>query len=290
MTSLFRILGIFIASLFVTLGLFVLPAYAIDELRFSISKPIPEMSCININEPADPAPWSDNYLCAPLPLAGQIRWSYAGPISNMRCTNINEPADPHTWTDNYLCVDENFPAEFYWSYSGQRPGLKSVSFNEPADPETWTDNYLGWTVRSLPESETTDNLRIVASSLSDDGGGSCIGGRCRGRVELEKVEEILKEQSLESSSLPTFRQLQEYIAKVGLPAAGRRILSFGPGVIARVFLGDWVGPSTPIASKLERDQRLRSFDRDRYGRDGDYKSQIDRDAKEVAREKGCHGC
>ena len=199
---------------------------------------------------------------------------------------INEPNDPHTWTDNYLCVDQSFPAEFYWSYSGQRSDLNSVSFNEPADPESWTDNYLGWTVRSLPESETTDNF-IVASSLSGDGGGSCIGNRCR---ELEKVEEISKKQSLESFSPPTFRQLQEYIAKVGLPAAGIRILTFGPIAIARVFGGDLLGPSTPIVPQLERNQRLRSFERDRYGRDGDYKAQIDRDAKEVAREKGCHGC
>jgi hypothetical protein len=158
----------------------VLPAYAIDELRFSVSKPISGMSCLNINEPADPAPWSDNYLCTPLPFEGQIRWSYAGPIANMRCTNINEPADPHTWTDNYLCVDKDFPVEFYWSYSGQRPNLKSVSFNEPGDPESWTDNYLGWTLRSLPESETTDNLKIILSSISNSvagiGSSGCGGG------------------------------------------------------------------------------------------------------------------
>ena len=290
MTKIFRSLGMFAALLFITLGLFVLPAYAIDELMFSVSKPIPGMSCININEPADPAPWSDNYLCAPLPFAGQIQWSYAGPIANMRCTNINEPADPHTWTDNYLCVDKSFPAEFYWSYSGQRFDLKSVSFNEPADPETWTDNYLGWTVRSLPESETTDNLKILASSLSNgDGGGSCVGGRCREEAaELDKVKEILEGQIRETASQPTFRQLQEWIKKVGLPVAGRRALTFG-GAAWRI-LGNITASDPRTIEREKRDGRLRDFDRERYSRDGDYKGQIERDAKEVARERGCHGC
>ncbi len=284
MTKFLRLLEIFIFSLFITLGFFVFPAWAADELQFSVNKPIAGMSCININEPADPGPWSDNYLCAPLPFEGQIRWSYAGPIANMRCTNINEPADPHTWTDNYLCIDKNFPIEFYWSYSGQRPGLKLVSFNEPGDPDTWTDNYLGWKVRSLPESEVIDNLRIAISLGTVNIGSSGCGGG--GGCTEEAQKEILRELSRENT--PTFRAIQEWIGKVGLPTAGRRGLTFGD--IAWRLFNILVADDPRTIERERRNGRLRDFDRERYDRDGDYKSQIDRDAKEVARERGCHGC
>jgi hypothetical protein len=280
MKKLYRSLTILSISLFTALNILVLPAYAIDELRFSVHNPISGMSCININEPADPGPWSDNYLCAPLPIAGQIRWSYAGPIVNMRCTNINEPADPHTWTDNYLCVDNNFPAEFYWSYSGQRPGLKLVSFNEPGDPDTWSDNYLGWKLRSVPESQTQINAEIlnksIGSSVVNIGSSGCGGGGgcAEGVISL------------------SFRAVQAIINKVGVARAGRVVATFG--VMAEEIVNN-ISASDPKTIKNERERaernsRLEKFDRGRYDRDGDYKAQMDRDTREIAREHGCLGC
>ncbi len=107
---------------------------------------------------------------------------------------------------------------------------------------------------------------------------------------LEEIEEVLREQSLESSSLPlpTFRQVQESVKKEGTQPTGRRTLSLGEGAF-RIL--NWVTASSPRTIEVEkRNQRLRDFDRERYNRDEAYKSQINRDAKEVARERGCYGC
>jgi hypothetical protein len=59
------------------------------------------MVCTQVNEPADPHAWRDNYSCAPRELG--LRWSYAGPIAGMNCVPFSEGADPNIWNDNHLC-------------------------------------------------------------------------------------------------------------------------------------------------------------------------------------------
>ena len=107
--------------------------------------PIPGMACIQINEPADPHTWQDNFFCSNRDLG--IRWSFRGPIPGMRCTQITEGAEPpqHTWHDNFLCVPPESPLELAWSARGPIPGLHCLRFHEPSDPHTWNDNFLCWT-------------------------------------------------------------------------------------------------------------------------------------------------
>lgn len=102
------------------------------------------MSCIQINEPADPHTWQDNFLCSNRDLG--IRWSFRGPIPGMRCTQITEGAEPpqHTWHDNFLCLPPESPLELAWSARGPIPGLHCLRFLEPSDPHTWSDNFLCW--------------------------------------------------------------------------------------------------------------------------------------------------
>ncbi|HEX5746101.1 MAG TPA: cytochrome c peroxidase [Archangium sp.] len=117
-------------------------AAGFEGLAFSNHGPIPGMSCISVNESADPAGWADNYLCSPQ--SRGIVWSGAGPVAGMRCTAITEVYEPPetTWTDNYLCVPSDSPLRLSWSMSGPLFGKSCVRFHEPADPHTWSDNYL----------------------------------------------------------------------------------------------------------------------------------------------------
>jgi GH25 family lysozyme M1 (1,4-beta-N-acetylmuramidase) len=107
---------------------------------WSCNGPIAGESCVQINEPADPDTWNDNYLCSKVNL--DIKWSHAGTIAGMRCTQVDEPSDPHTWNDNYLCVPEVSPYNFRWSHAGPVAGDTCIQFDEPADPDTWNDNFL----------------------------------------------------------------------------------------------------------------------------------------------------
>lgn len=45
--------------------------------------------------PADPATWTDNYLC--------LASDSSGPVADKACIQWPEPANPNTWRDNYLC-------------------------------------------------------------------------------------------------------------------------------------------------------------------------------------------
>jgi hypothetical protein len=112
----------------------------VDALDPSSAGPIGGKFCIQINEPADPDTWNDNYLCMDRDVG--LRWSYAGPIGGMTCISMNETAEPpsHTWADNYLCSPRDFG--LVWSTAGAVPGLRCVQIAEPADPDTWMDNYL----------------------------------------------------------------------------------------------------------------------------------------------------
>lgn len=110
------------------------------SLVWSFAGPIAGKHCVQINEPADPDTWNDNFLCSTIDLG--IRWSFAGPIGGMRCTQINEPADPHKWNDNFLCVPTSSPFQFAWSFAGPIFNKHCVQIVEPADHHTWNDNFL----------------------------------------------------------------------------------------------------------------------------------------------------
>lgn len=100
-------------------------------------------SCVNLDEPADPHTWADNFLCTATNWG--IRWSSAGPIAGMTCTNIAEPAEPlaAAWSDDYLCVPPQSPIALSWSSAGPLAGQTCVNFNETADlANSWGDNYL----------------------------------------------------------------------------------------------------------------------------------------------------
>lgn len=109
---------------------------------WSYAGPIAGKQCVQINEPADPHTWQDNYLCFDQNYA--IQWSYAGPIPNKKCTLVNEPSDSAGWDDNYICAPSYANYEFAWSHAGPIPNSCCVQMLEPSDPaaNTWTDNFI----------------------------------------------------------------------------------------------------------------------------------------------------
>lgn len=110
------------------------------SFRWSYRGPISGMYCVQINEPADPDTWHDNFLCSKKDL--HLKWSHSGPIAGMHCLQINEPSDPHSWDDNFLCSPTDLG--LVWSHAGKLHGKKTkcVQFREPSDPHTWKDNFL----------------------------------------------------------------------------------------------------------------------------------------------------
>jgi hypothetical protein len=100
------------------------------------------MACVNVNEPADPDTWNDNFFCSEREFG--MRWSYTGPIAGMDCANVAEAAEfhPEAWADNFLCTPPQSPWKFSWSSAGPIAGRSCVHWNETADPESWGDNYL----------------------------------------------------------------------------------------------------------------------------------------------------
>lgn len=123
--------------------------------EWSYAGPIAMKHCIQINEPADPDTWADNYLCMDLDLG--IAWSAADPIGGMQCTLINEPADPEMWHDNYLCLPTASSMNLYWSAAGPVSGKYCVQIYEPADPHTWDDNYLCYDITN-PVTESPSGI------------------------------------------------------------------------------------------------------------------------------------
>ena len=111
-------------------------------LAWSMAGPIEGMQCVQVNEPADPAPWADNYLCSVEDFG--IRWSSAGAIAGMRCTQITEPAEPaaHGWDDNYLCVPDSSPLELHWSTTGPIEKKRCIPIQELRDRDGWKNNSL----------------------------------------------------------------------------------------------------------------------------------------------------
>ena len=111
---------------------------------FHCAGPIAGMTCTNVNEPADPHAWSDNFFCSDNDRG--LRWSSSGPIAGMSCTPVNEASEPaaHTWGDNYLCAPGWLPYRFLFSSAGPVAGMSCVQWSEPSDPHTWGDNVLCW--------------------------------------------------------------------------------------------------------------------------------------------------
>ena len=123
-------------------------------LAWSIAGPVEGMSyCVAVNEPADPAPWADNYLCSREDFG--IRWSSAGPVAGMRCTQITEPREPaaHSWDDNYLCVPDSSPLELQWSTAGRIAKRRCVPVTEPLDRDGWKNDYLCYTLKPKDEAQ-----------------------------------------------------------------------------------------------------------------------------------------
>ncbi|MFT3769743.1 MAG: M15 family metallopeptidase [Minicystis sp.] len=109
---------------------------------FSCDGPNAGQTCVNVNEPADPDSWADNYFCSDADWG--MKWSYDGPIDGMVCTNVAEAAEPHAaaWSDNYLCLPPQSPVRFQWNSAGPVAGLSCVHWNEPSDTGSWSDNHL----------------------------------------------------------------------------------------------------------------------------------------------------
>lgn len=97
---------------------------------------------LQISEPADPGPWSDNYLLIENPLNLNWAWSHAGKMADHTCISFNEPADPNTWQDNYLCYQGAERYDIRFSHAGPLQGYGNSQILEPGDPHTWSDNYL----------------------------------------------------------------------------------------------------------------------------------------------------
>ena len=124
-----------------------------SSLVWSMAGPLKDMHCVQVNEPADPAPWADNYLCSAKDY--EIRWSSAGPLAGMRCTQITEPAEPaeHGWDDNYLCVPDSSPLELQWSTAGRIAKQRCVLIGELRDHDGWKNNYLCYTLNAKHEAQ-----------------------------------------------------------------------------------------------------------------------------------------
>ncbi|HEV8717435.1 MAG TPA: PKD domain-containing protein [Candidatus Binatia bacterium] len=119
------------------------------KIAWSTEGPLGGMHCVQVSEPADPAPWDNDYLCSYLDVG--FKWSSAGPITGMRCTQITEPAEPaeHGWTDNYLCVPESSPLELTWSNAGPVAGKKCLRIGASRDRHGWKNNALCYSVSSI---------------------------------------------------------------------------------------------------------------------------------------------
>jgi len=102
-------------------------------------------ACVLVNEPADPDPWGDNYLCSTEDFG--IAWSSAGPIAGRRCVQVTAPTEPaaHGWHDNYLCVPDSSPLELRWSAEGKIAKMICLQIKESADKDGWTSSYLCYT-------------------------------------------------------------------------------------------------------------------------------------------------
>lgn len=124
----------------------------LGRILWSANGPVEGMQCIQVYEPADPAPWAKNYLCSYQDLG--IKWSSAGPIADMRCTQITEPAEPveHGWTDNYLCVPESSSLELEWSNAGPI-AKKSCIAIRVQDKHGWKNNALCYSLNSKDEAQ-----------------------------------------------------------------------------------------------------------------------------------------
>jgi PKD repeat protein len=123
-------------------------------LAWSVAGPVEGMNyCVAFTEPADPAPWGDNYLCSSRDFG--LKWSSAGPITGMRCTQITEPKEPveHGWTDNYLCVPESSPLELTWSSTGPIEGKECIRIGEHADRHGWKKTSLCYSLNSTDEAQ-----------------------------------------------------------------------------------------------------------------------------------------
>jgi hypothetical protein len=111
-----------------------------------------DQACVNLNEPADPDTWNDNFLCSATDYG--FRWSYAGPIDGMDCTGVNEAAEPlaAAWSDNYFCAPKQSPWIVSYSSAGPIDGKTCVHLNETLDlANSWSDNYLCFEPRSVFE-------------------------------------------------------------------------------------------------------------------------------------------
>jgi hypothetical protein len=113
---------------------------------WSCHGPIPGTYCTQIDEPADPNTWQDNFFCSANDIG--VRWSHAGPIRGMACTQTFEYSDPNSWLDNYLCVPPTSRFYFVWSSAGPLQGMNCLRWWETSDPNTWGDNYLCWGTRA----------------------------------------------------------------------------------------------------------------------------------------------
>jgi len=121
-------------------------------LGWSVAGPLRNMtSCVLVNEPADPAPWGDNYLCSVQDFG--LQWSSTGPLEGMRCTRVGEPAEPliHGWEDNHLCVPESSRLELAWSAGGRIKEKKCLHIGEPGDrhagQQGWRNTYLCYSLK-----------------------------------------------------------------------------------------------------------------------------------------------
>lgn len=142
------------------------------------------MRCTRVYEDADPAPWGDNFLCAPSNALFTLSWSQAGAIPGKACTRVYEAADPHSWGDNFLCVGVSFPI------AGDRDdavanGRMRTSFMLNADgslaavTNTRTGVQLaGFTGASSIILLDENRQPIWASSVHSYGVDGCTIGRC----------------------------------------------------------------------------------------------------------------
>ncbi len=135
---------------------------------FSCDGPQSGQTCVNVNEPADPHTWNDNFVCTQADWG--LRWSSAGPLEGMTCTNIAEGAEPlaSAWSDNYVCVPPQSPLVLSWSSAGPIAGQTCVNFNEPGDlANSWADNHLCYTqVSRFSNRDFTFSADGVVSGLS----------------------------------------------------------------------------------------------------------------------------
>jgi hypothetical protein len=117
-----------------------------DNLKWSHNGPIDGMTCIKINEPAEPSTttWDNNFLCSSNTSISKWLWKYDGyiKVNDMKCILWSEKHDPHTWNDNYLCIPLNQWGSFIWSNSGPIADMNCINIIEPNDVAAWNNNYF----------------------------------------------------------------------------------------------------------------------------------------------------